>query len=109
MRVAGQILDRADGHPGRLQVDDQLRQAAMALGCRTRRPHQRDHVVGATRVGCHDFLAVEAPARCGALGPGASACEVRSRFVIPRPDAYENFTAPAARQTVPTHIYATEL
>src|SRR3546814_11998336 len=61
------------------------------------------------RVGCPDFLAVEAPARCGALGAGADACEVRSRSGLAHPDAEEDFAATDARQIVPTLFLAAEI
>src|SRR3546814_1534830 len=56
-----------------------------------------------------DVCSSDRPARCGALGAGADACEVRSRSGLAHPDAEEDFAATDARQIVPTLFLAAEI
>jgi hypothetical protein len=89
MRIAGQVDDRTNGDPGRLQVDDKLRQTGMTVLCASRGAEQRDHIVAVHRAGRPYLLPVDAPAVRGALGAGANARKIRSRSRLAHPDAEE--------------------
>lgn len=98
MRVAGQILDRPDGHARQRQVDDELRQALVTVLRRARGARQRDHVVRAVRIGGPDLAAVQAPAARHGLGAGADAGQVGARAGLAHADAEEGLGAADARQ-----------
>ncbi len=78
VRVARLVDDRPHVHAGQRQIDDELRQALLPVFRRTRRAHQRDHVLAVMRVGRPDLAAGQTPAAFAARWRGCARWRDRS-------------------------------
>ncbi|MNZ67703.1 hypothetical protein D3C78_859580 [compost metagenome] len=92
--LADHVVDRSDGNARRLQVDDQLGQAGMAILLVLRAGAQQGHqVVRAVSAGGPDLLAVHTPATLYLLGAGAYRGQVGTDIRFRETDSDEYLTA----------------
>src|SRR5690606_30757852 len=98
VRVTRHVDDRPDRDAGKIQVDDELRQARVAVGGSPRGAHEGDDVVALVSVGRPDLAACETPSLVRAHGARTHAREVRSAVGLAHPDAEEYLAAADATQ-----------
>ena len=92
MSVTREVDNRPHRDAWRLQIDDNLRQARIAISGRSGCAHQSDHIVRMQCVRGPDFLAVDEPACFCALRLGAYTRKVRARAWLAHTDAEERLT-----------------
>lgn len=110
MRVARQVGDRPYRDTGQRQIDNELRQALIAVLRRAGGAHQRDHVMAMLGVGGPDLAPRKRPAAvCTARGPRPHAGQVRAGIRFAHADAEEGFAAANARQIEAALRLAAEL
>ena len=108
--LAGHVSDRAHGDAGKRHVDQELRQAGVAvLGVGRAGAHQRDHVMRDVRLRGPDLGAVDAPAVRRVFGLGADRCQVGAGVGFAHADAEEAFAAGDRREDFLALLFGAEV
>ncbi|MNI08363.1 hypothetical protein D3C73_613980 [compost metagenome] len=96
--LAEHVVDRAHGHAGGLEVNEQLRQTCAAIALLLRPgAQQRDHVVGQMSARGPDLAAVDDPAAIGFFRTGAHSRQIGTDVGLTHADRQKRFTAGDAR------------
>src|SRR6476646_5333012 len=90
-------MDLPHRDAGLREIDDELRQACMAIFTGFTGAHQRNEVVHAMRVRCPDFAAVDHPAAVASFRACAYRREVRTGIGLAHADAEEALACADAR------------